>query len=427
MRLKGTELVALLLVTIAVNLAAACGTSETDSAKAPAKSSEELLGVDIDRAPAGAVDTSNLVGGLNRFGFDYFGVLSEHSSGENVVFSPLSIGIAFGMAEAGARGATATQIERVFHLPSSDNSLHAAFNALDQELSDSGESTVRLANRMYPAVGYELVQDFIETLAASYGAPLERLDFAAEPEAARERINAWVADRTEDRIPELLPAGAIDPQTVLVLVNALYLEAKWSQPFGKYPTEDAPFSRVDGSKVDAPLMHNAELKARYVDAAGYQAVELPYGDGELSMLVVVPEEGEFLDFEGGFDADHLARIDAAMREGIVDLFLPRWSASFDVDLVETLPELGLTLPFNGGDFTGISPRNPFIGEGVHAADIEVDEHGTVAAAATALGFRVSGPPMPDAVIRADRPFLYLIRHAQTGTVLFLGRVTDPSA
>ena len=126
-----------------------------------------------------------------------------------------------------------------------------------------------------------------------------------------------------------------------------------------------------------------------------------------------------------FDAKRLAALDAAMSDGIVDLFLPRWSASFDVDLVETLPELGLELPFRGGNFTGISPRNPFIGAGVHAADIEVDELGTVAAAATGLAFAESGPPTPDAVIRADRPFLYLIRHAETGAVLFLGRVVDP--
>ena len=427
MRWMGTKAGPVVLVALIATLAVACGTSETGPAKAPAGSSGELVGADIDRAPAGAVDTTALVGGVNRFGFDYFKLVADRSGEENVVFSPLSIAIAFGMAHAGARGETAAQIQHVFHFPSSDETLHAAFNALDQGLADSGDSTLRLANRMYPAVGYELVGDFVTTLAASYGAPLERLDFAAEPEAARERINAWVADRTEKHIPELLAAGAVKPRTVLVLVNALYLEAKWSQPFGKYPTEDGPFTRLDGSVADAALMHNAELRARYVDAPGYQAVELPYGKGELAMTVVVPDEGQFLDFERRFDAEFLAQIDASMREGIVDLFLPRWSASFDVDLVETLPELGLTLPFKGGDFTGISPQNPFIGEGVHAADIEVDEHGTVAAAATALGFEESGPPVADAVIRADRPFIYAIRHAQTGTVLFLGRVTDPAA
>ncbi len=407
--------------------ASACGTSDTDSETAPAGSTGDLLGASTDRVPAGDVDLAQLAGGLNGFAFDYYGVLAKASGEENVVFSPLSIGIAFGMADAGARGETAAEIERVFHFPASGAELHAAFNALDQELADSGESTMRLANRMYPGIGYDLVRDFPETLAAYYGAPLERLDFTGEPEAARERINAWVSDRTEDRIPELFPAGAIKPETVLVLVNALYLEAKWSQPFGKYPTEDGPFTLLDGSEVDIPLMHNAELEARYVNGERYQAVELLYGGGEISMTVVVPGMGRFAEFQQEFDAERLAEIDAAMSEGIVDLFLPRWSASFSVNLVETLPELGLRLPFTGGDFTGISPENPFIGEGVHAADIEVDEEGTVAAAATGLGFEDSGPPPPDAVIRADRPFLYLIRDTETGTVLFLGRVINPGA
>ncbi|HYY76307.1 MAG TPA: serpin family protein [Gaiellaceae bacterium] len=409
----------LALALAAALLAAGCGAADTEV-------EPEVLGADVPRAPAEPVDTRSLSDGLNRFGVDFHRLLAARSPGENVVFSPLSMGIAFGMADAGARGETAAQIEDVFHLPGSGEELHAAFNALDQALANVGRSTLRLANRMYPATGYELVPEFVRTLGASYGAPLERLDFAADTEAARGRINRWVAERTEERIPALMPSGSITPDTVLVLVNALYLEAKWSQPFGKYPTETAPFTRLDGSRVDIPLMRNAELGTRYVDADGYQAVELPYGDGELSMLVVVPKEDGFRDFESRFDAERLAALDAEMSDGIVDLFLPRWSASFDVDLVEMLPELGLELPFRGGDFTGISPRNPFIGAGVHAADIEVNERGTVAAAATGLAFAESGPPTPDAVIRADRPFLYLIRHVETGAVLFLGRVVDPA-
>lgn len=409
------------ILLLAALLAGACG--GTDSERAP---TGEVIGTEIERSPAVPVDTPALVEGLNEFGFDYEALLTERSPDENLVFSPLSIAIAFGMADAGARGETAAQIEEVFHLPASGPELHAAFNALDQALADSGKSTLRLANRMYPAAGYELEPGFVETLASSYGAPLERLEFAGDTEGARERINDWVSERTEERIPELLASGALDPNTVLVLVNALFLEAKWSEPFGKYPTERAPFTRVDGSTVGVPLMHNAELQTRYVDAAAYQAAELPYGQGELSMLVVVPK-GDFARFERSLDAERLAEIDAAGRRGFVDVYLPKWSASSKLDLAATLPALGLTLPFGGGDFTGISPDNPFISSGVHAANIDVDEVGTVAAAATALAFEVSGPPEADAVIRADRPFLYLIRDTETGAVLFLGRMVDPSA
>jgi serpin B len=406
-------------ILVATLLAAACGGGSEGSGPG------EILGTEIDRAPAEPTDAPTLAGGLTEFALDYHALRAQREPGENLVFSPLSLAMAFGMADAGARGETAAQIEEVFHLPTSGQELHAAFNALEQALASSGTPTLRLANRLFPATGYELEPDFVETLAAQYGAPPERLDFAGAAELARERINAWVSERTEKRIPELFPAGAIDPATRLVLVNALYLKAKWMQPFGKYPTERAPFTRLDGSTVRVSLMQNAELQTRFVDAKDVQAVELPYEGGKLSMLVVVPR-GDFAAFERSFDAARLAGLDEAARTGIADLYLPRWSTSSSLDLAGDLPELGLTAPFGTDrDFTGISPDNPVLDAAVHAADIDVDERGTVAAAATGLAFAVSGPPTPDAVIRADRPFLYLIRDTETGAILFAGRLVDP--
>ena len=416
-----TSLTAAVVAVIAASLVAGCGSQSAEPAKG------DVVGKDVPRAAPGPIETGELVAGLNGFGLDYLRLLSEGAPDENVVFSPLSIGMAFGMAEAGARGETATQIADVFGFPSTGTELHEAFNSLGQKLSKSGKSTLRLANRMYPRIGYPLFDEFVRTLASQYGAPLERLDFAGDSEGSRQRINHWVAERTEDRIKELLPTGFIDPTTVLVLVNALYLEAKWSVPFGKEATELEPFTRPDGSRVDAPLMHNPELHTRYLDSEGLQAVELPYGRGELSMLVLVPTEGEYAELERGLDAATLAEVDASMRKGIVDLALPRWKADVKIDLLETLADLGLT---NVNDFSGISPgKSPFLGAGVHAADIEVDEKGTVAAAATALALRVCACPRPqaEATIRADRPFLYLIRDTETGTVLFAGRVIDPTA
>jgi serpin B len=399
---------------------AGCGSGGTLPAEG------EVVGSTVPRDRPGPVDTGALVSGMNGFGLDYLRLLAQESPEENVVISPLSIAMAFGMAEAGARGATADQIAEVFRFPSQGEELHAAFNALDRKLAGSGKSTLRLANRMYPHIDFPLVDEFVETLAAQYGAPLERLDLQGDSEGSRRRINEWIAERTEGRIEELLKPGFIDPQTVLVLVNALYVEAKWSQPFGKEATAPAPFTRLDGSRVDARLMRNPELATRFVDSPELQAVELPYGDGELSMLVVVPREGGLGELERSLDGATLAGIDERMRTGLVDLALPRWRAHFEVDLLETLELMGLTELEN---FSGISPENPYLGKGVHAADIEVDEKGTVAAAATALGFKVCAcpPPRIDAVIRADRPFFYLIRDTETGTVLFAGRVVDPTA
>src|SRR5919106_962258 len=193
------SLAAALAVTL---LAGGCGAGEPS--RAP-----DVVGAGVPRAPAEPVGNASLGAGLNRFGFEFHRLLTARSPGENVVFSPLSIGMAFGMADAGARGETAGQIEDVFHLPGSGEELHAAFNALDRALADAGKSTLRLANRMYPATG-------------------------------------------------------------LVLVNALYLEAKWSQPFLESTTENAPFTRLDGPQFEAPMMHNAQLQARYVDTGGYR-------------------------------------------------------------------------------------------------------------------------------------------------------------
>ena len=420
--------IALAAVGLAVS---ACGADKRPGASGGSSSGEEaavLVGGDIERVPARSASVNTLPAGLNHFGFDYYALLASRANEENLVFSPLSIALAFGMAGAGARGETLAQIEDVFHFPVSGAELHAAFNDLDQALAASGESTLRLANRLFPSVDVDLVEDFVEILGAYYGAPAERLDLA-DAEGARQRINAWVADRTENRIPELLPEGAIDPEALLVLVNALYLEAKWSQPFDESATKEQPFTRRDGSLVDVPLMHESHVAARYADAQGFAAVELPYGNGELSMLVVVPATGEFDELERDFGAERLAQIDESMRPGVVDLYLPRWEDSLSVDLVATLPELGLTLPFDKGvaDFTGIAPKDPYISAAIHAANIEVNEQGTVAAAATAIVVTpTSLPPPADAVIRADRPFLYLIRDTETGAVLFLGRVLDPT-
>ncbi len=405
-----------LLALLATLVAAACGGGGKSEGRGE-------TGTEFDRAPAATATA--LAAGLTEFALDYYALRAERASEENLAFSPLSMAIAFGMADAGARGETAAEIEDVFHLPASGQDLHAAFNALNQALMNPGKPTVSLANRLFPATGYELQPDFVEDLGAHYGAPPEHLDFAAAAEPARERINAWVSDRTEKQIQELLPPGSIDSATRLVLVNALFFSAKWEQPFGEVPTKKAPFARPNGSTVRVPLMQNAELRTRFVDAEDIQAVEIFYDDGEFSMLVVVPT-GDFAAFEQTFDAARLAEIDKAARVGVVHLYLPRWSVSSRLDLTEDLPELGLVLPFGAlHDFTGISQDNPVLDEAVHAAKIEVDERGTVAAAGTGLAFPFAGPQKPAAVIRADRAFLYLIRHRETGAILFVGRLVDP--
>jgi serpin B len=271
-----------------------------------------------------------------------------------------------------------------------------------------------------------LADGYDERLARGFGAGLEPLPLQEESEPSRERINGWVAEQTEDLIPDLLPAGFVNPNSVLVLVNALYLEADWALPFGKYPTSDADFTRMDGSTVTVPLMHELELSGPAVQADDYAATELPYEDGELSMLLIVPEEGRFAEVESRLGADLVAEIDAAATTGSVEVFLPRFDSDASLDLRAVMEDgLGVEGLFDVAGWDGIG-EDIVLQSAVHAADISVDEEGTVAAAATALGFADSGPPEPDITVRADRPFLYLIRHVPTGAVLFIGRVLDPS-
>lgn len=407
---------------IAVLVTAGCGPAATS--EDAGSSSVPTSGV--TRASSTSDNAEALAKGLNEVGFGLFG-LAAASSSKDVVISPLSIGLAFGMADVGATGATADALQELFDYPVDGEDRWSAFNTLDQEVTDVGEPVVQLANRQYPDVSFETAPGYDETLRRWFGVGIEPLPLQAQPEQSRARVNEWVAEQTEQLIPQLIPEGMINSKSVMLLVNALYLQADWERPFGKYPTEDMPFTRLDGSQVTVPLMHELELSGPAVATDTYAATEVPYQGGELSMLVIVPEDGHYQQVEDDLSNELVDEIDAAATAGTVELWLPRFEADTRLDLYEAFEDLGVDDVFGpGGSWDGIAP-GIFLAAGVHAADISVDEYGTVAAAATALAFEESGPPQPDVTVRADKPFLYLIRHEPTGAVLFVGRVTDPSA
>jgi serpin B len=380
----------------------------------------------VERPTPGSPHVDDLAAGLGEVGYDLFHYAAGQSDAD-VVLSPLSIGIAFGMADAGATGDTAEVLADLFAYPVEGEARRQAFNTLEQSVTNVGEPVVRLANREFPDEGFSTAEGYDETLARWFGAGIEPLPLRADPEGSREHINAWVSEQTEELIPELLPVGFVRPNSVMVLVNALYLEADWARQFGKYPTSDAEFTRLDGSTVTVPLMHELELSGPAVATGDYAATEIPYEDGELSMLVIVPAEGRYHDVERRFGSDLVAEIDAAGTQTSVELWLPRFESESTLDLRAAIEDgLGVEGLFGAAGWDGIADGIT-LESAVHAADIAVDEYGTIAAAATGLGFEESGPPEPEVVVRADRPFLYLIRHVGTGAVLFVGRVLDPSA
>lgn len=423
---------ATLLLTLLTLLAGACGPASDPLAGSPLQTEPRQAGEPppaepvADRAPPDSSHTADLAAGLNGVGFDLFRYAAAQSDGD-VVLSPLSIGLAFGMADAGASGETAAALADLFRYPVEGEDRWQAFNTLEQTVTDAGAPIVRVANRQFPDTGFSTVDGYDEVLARWFGTVVEPLPLREDQEGSRVRINEWVAGQTEDLIPELVPPGFLNDQSVMVLVNALYLEADWARSFGKYPTEDAAFTRLDGSTVTVPLMQERELTGPAVETEDYAATEIPYEDGALSMLVVVPAEGSYPAVEARLDGAMVAAIDEAATSTSVELWLPRFESDGTLDLRSAFEDgLGADEIFGVEGWEGIAPGIT-LEQAVHAADISVDEYGTVAAAATALGFEDSGPPEAEVVVRADRPFLYLIRHIDTGAVLFVGRVLDPSS
>lgn len=402
-------------------VAAACGAGGDDAPGRSATAPGQVVS-EVRRAkPSSDAPVAQVVAGLERFTWDFQRLVGSGS--ENLVFSPASIGMAFAMAHPGADGETRATLEEAFGFPSAPR-LYEAMNALLRQLDDvtGDDLTLAAANRGWAQVGRRIGQEYLDTLARHFGAGLNTLDLQGDPTASRQLINEWVAEQTRDRIPELLPDGFINRRTVYVLVNTIYLKATWDQVFGKYPTAPAAFARTDGSSVQVDMMHNAELRGRYLVEDGLQVVELPYAGGDLAMRVAVPEDLGAL--EAGLDGDEWDRISGALREGTIDVSLPKWDFGISIDLAPPLGELGIEIP--GGVYSRIAP-GLFLGQAVHGANITVDEEGTEAAAGTALGFEESGPPSPDAVIRADRPFVFTIVHQPTGLILFAGHVADPTA
>jgi serine protease inhibitor len=373
----------------------------------------------------------------------------------NLFFSPASIRIALAMAWAGARADTATEMQHALVLPApkeahaqfaallrgwdalahpSDNSAAAARDPQMQkyyeEQLERRRIVLRVVNRLWAQSGYKLRDDFLALLRDSYRAPAGLLDFHKSPEPSRAAINKWVSVETEKKIPELIARGLITADTRLVLTNAVYFKAHWQEPFEKSATRDEPFFADGGKKVTVPLMHNVHYFSLAAFDGG-QMLELPYASGELVMDVVLPAKQDGLGrVEKQFAGGALRGWLAALKPMRVDVTLPRFKTSSSFSLSETLGALGMKKAFSypGADFSGMDDGHDlFISAVVHQAVVDVDEHGTEAAAATAVMMAAGAAPPtePPALFRADHPFLFLIRDTKSGVVLFVGRLVAP--
>jgi serpin B len=380
-------------------------------------------------------DLADLVNGNNAFAFDLYQALGEESG--NLFYSPYSISLALAMTYAGARGETEQQMAETLHFTLIQDRLHPAFNGLDLELARRGEGAegkdgdgfrLNIVNAIWGQEGYVFLSKFLDVLAENYNAGLRLLDFGNAPEESRVTINDWVSDQTAGRIENLIPEGVIDELTRLVLTNAIYFNAAWSEPFEPDLTADGTFYLLDGGEVTVPMMQQTESFG-YATGEGYQAVELPYDGWELSMVILLPEAGGFEAFEGMLDSERVDGIVKGLAHRRVSLTMPKFEFDRGFGLADALAAMGMPVAFSAdADFSGMTgSRDLFIADVIHKAFVSVDEAGTEAAAATAVVMPMAAMPEEPVEVTADRPFIFLIRDIKTGAILFVGRVVNPGA
>lgn len=327
-------------------------------------------------------------------------------------------------------------MKSALHFGLADDRLHTAFDWLDLALMSRGANAkgkddqpfrLRVANSLWGQKGYAFESSFLDTLAVSYGAGLNAVDFRQDPDGAAETIDAWVQQKTEDRIKNLIPKGSLDPDTRFVLVNAVYFNAAWQSKFQAASTAPAPFTKADGSVVQVSMMHD-DSERPYLEGDGFQAVELAYDGGEMSMLVIAPSKGTFASFESGLTGQRVLDMLAGLRSREVKLAFPKTKLDGTFELTPALQAMGMKKAFDSSaaDFTGIAHDSLFVKAVLHKTFLDLDENGTEAAAATAVvGGTTSAPVDPPAVMDVDRPYILAIVDRETKTLVFLGRIMEP--
>jgi len=378
-------------------------------------------------------DTQTVIAGNTGFAVDLYGKLRPREG--NVFFSPYSISTALAMTYGGARGETAGQMAQTLDFNLLADKLPPVFAALEANLDTvqkKGQINLAVANSLWPQKDFSFLTDYLSLCQQDYGTTITPVDYKGNTEAARKTINDWVEARTNRKIVELLKPRIVDGSTRLVLVNAIYFKGNWVSQFETNLTVNQPFRVSSDKTLDAPLMRQIH-DFPYAEFPDLQVLELPYAGDDLSMLVLLPRKVDGLgNLEARLTEENLAAWTANLESKKVQVFLPKFKSTSEFSLAETLKSLGMTDAFIYGqaDFSGMDGRKDlFIGAVVHKAFVEVNEEGTEAAAATAVLMGFGGAPTnprPIPVVRADHPFLFLIRDNRSGSVLFLGRVMDPT-
>lgn len=376
-------------------------------------------------------DLQTFVKGNNAFALDLYAQLKNEEG--NLFLSPYSISTALAMTFAGARENTERQMADVLYFTLGQRRLHSTFSSLETQLKDYVKEAIELniANALWLQTGYNFLKDFLELTEEHYDAGLNHVDFAKDSEAARKKINIWVEQKTNDRIQKLIKPGMINTLTRLVLTNAIYFKGEWANQFEEELTQENPFYITPETTVDV-LMMNQEDRFKYFESDELQVLEVPYKGDDLSMVILLPIKKDGLtELEDSVNTDRLQEWMNVLAWRQVTVFFPKFTMTCEFKLGSALADMGMPIAFTGeADFSGMTgEKDLFISEVVHKAFVDVSEEGTEAAAATAVIMVEEVTyiqPVRLAVFRADHPFLFMIRDNHSGSILFIGRVVDPS-
>lgn len=363
----------------------------------------------------------------------------RHKEG-NLIFSPFSLSLALAMTLSGAETSTEEDMLSALQFSLPEPKVHPAFNALllaiessEEQKAEEMEGSVfqlNIANSIWGQSDYAFNPAFLDVLAQNYGAGMNLVDYKTDPEGARVAINNWIGDETQEKIQDLIPPGTLSALTRLVLANAIYFNGSWRNPFEKNSTQQTPFFLLDGAEITVDMMKLFRKNIPYGKGDAYQAVQLPYLSPDFVMTLIVPDEGEFNQFEEELSAEMIEEIIIRLTSSQpVDLQMPKFDFEASIDARGPLSNLGMSEAFDPdqADYSGITEvEGLYISDVLHKATITVDEDGTEAAAATVVivTAKAAEPEEPISLI-INRPFIFLIQHKPTGSILFMGRVLQP--
>lgn len=375
-----------------------------------------------------AADT-RITPGMNAFTTDAYKQLATGDA--NQILSPFNLATALSMVNAGARGQTAKEIQSVLHLryDSTYDSALATLLAGLNKAGNTGGNQLCTANALWVQRGFAILPAFESTLANTYRAPLTPVDFVANPDAARARINRWTEEQTNAKITNLFSPGSFNAQTRMVLTSAIYFYGKWNAPFLASRTRPAPFTLPSGATAETPFM-NQTSHFGYADTPSAQILEMRYAGSGIAFDVLLPKTSTGLsDLEKSLSPENLTAWLASLSSRNVQVSLPKFRVESQFSLGKAFSAMGMPTAFTAqADFSGIDPQGRLaISEVVHKAFVDVTEQGTEAAAATGIAVQLTSMPVHDepVVFRADHPFVFLIRDTNTGVILFIGRLAKP--